>query len=314
MSLASLTANYTDSEDEDTDPPPPIEPLTTKETPGSESVSNKSTPTRKISKLVSYNDEDEDLDDEENGKMGMEGSVDEEKEGEGDEEDVCNPLEEDNVAPVPMDLESPQNDEEDKIEEEKNGGEQNSSGITVEAWTDGVQLPPEPLGECDPSLQEKITKLMMRKTQSGYDINSIIQQKKNFRNPSIYEKLIEYCEIDEHGTNLPKDLYDGHLFGKESYYEELAKVQKIEIERRDKIAKHKKETAEAIFKRQQREATEAAVAAAANVVKRKTKWNQVPTTTALPQIVRPAPILVSASATATQTAKTIPAFGALHKQ
>ena len=36
---------------------------------------------------------------------------------------------------------------------------------------------------------------------------------------------LQFCEIDEHGTNLPKELYDGHLFGPESYYDELAKVQ-----------------------------------------------------------------------------------------
>ena len=27
------------------------------------------------------------------------------------------------------------------------------------------------------------------------------------------------------GTNFPKDLYDGHLFGEESYYDVLAKAQ-----------------------------------------------------------------------------------------
>ena len=61
------------------------------------------------------------------------------------------------------------------------------------------------------------------KLNSGYFNNELFQNRKNFRNPSIYEKLIEYCDIDEHGTNFPKELYDGHLFGKESYYDELAK-------------------------------------------------------------------------------------------
>ena len=37
------------------------------------------------------------------------------------------------------------------------------------------------------------------------------------------------------GTNFPPALYDGHLFGKESYYEELAKVQKAEMDRREKV-------------------------------------------------------------------------------
>ena len=101
-----------------------------------------------------------------------------------------------------------------------------------------------------------------------------MQCKKAFRNPSIYEKLIIHCNIDElgrflvdflvvtlvvtlvdvlvvtlvdslvdvpvvtppPGTNFPPALYDGHLFGKESYYEELAKVQKAEMDRREKVS------------------------------------------------------------------------------
>ena len=38
------------------------------------------------------------------------------------------------------------------------------------------------------------------------------------------------------GTNFPPHLYDGHLFGKESFYEELAKVQKTEMDKREKVA------------------------------------------------------------------------------
>ncbi len=38
------------------------------------------------------------------------------------------------------------------------------------------------------------------------------------------------------GTNFPPELYDGHLFGKESYYDELAKVQKAEMDRREKAS------------------------------------------------------------------------------
>ena len=38
------------------------------------------------------------------------------------------------------------------------------------------------------------------------------------------------------GTNFPPDLYDGHLFGKESYYEELEKQQKIEMDKLGKVS------------------------------------------------------------------------------
>ena len=37
------------------------------------------------------------------------------------------------------------------------------------------------------------------------------------------------------GTNFPPELYDGHLFGKESYYEELSKSQRAEMDKREKV-------------------------------------------------------------------------------
>ena len=36
---------------------------------------------------------------------------------------------------------------------------------------------------------------------------------------SIYEKLIEFCGIDEKGTNYPPELYDPSIWGKESFYD-----------------------------------------------------------------------------------------------
>ena len=38
---------------------------------------------------------------------------------------------------------------------------------------------------------------------------------------SIYEKLIEFCGIDEKGTNYPPELYDPSIWGKESFYDAL---------------------------------------------------------------------------------------------
>ena len=92
-------------------------------------------------------------------------------------------------------------------------------------WNGAVKLPPEPLGNCSEELQEKFNDLHRMKTEQGYDINRFIMSKKAFRNPSMFEKFILTWKIDELGTNLPPELYDGHLFGKESYYEELAKYE-----------------------------------------------------------------------------------------
>lgn len=38
---------------------------------------------------------------------------------------------------------------------------------------------------------------------------------------SIYEKLIQFCSIDELGTNYPKDMFDPHGWSEDSYYESL---------------------------------------------------------------------------------------------
>ena len=48
-------------------------------------------------------------------------------------------------------------------------------------------------------VQDKFENLCRKKVDYGYDYNKIIQQKKAFRNPSIYEKLILFCDIDEFG-------------------------------------------------------------------------------------------------------------------
>ncbi|NXA96303.1 S30BP protein, partial [Melanocharis versteri] len=103
---------------------------------------------------------------------------------------------------------------------------------------DEIKIPPEPPARCSNQLQDKIEKLYERKMKEGMDMNYIIQRKKEFRNPSIYEKLIQFCSIDEIGTNYPKDIFDPHSWSEDSYYEALAKAQKIEM---DKVKKAKKE-------------------------------------------------------------------------
>ena len=52
-------------------------------------------------------------------------------------------------------------------------------------------------------LQTKIVQVIERMEKYGYSINDDIERKKKFRNPSIYEKLIEAYGIDEYGSNFP---------------------------------------------------------------------------------------------------------------
>lgn len=77
----------------------------------------------------------------------------------------------------------------------------------------GFQLPPEPKGKCSQELQDKIANLFERMTNTNMDMNKIIQERKEFRNPSIYEKLIQYCDINELGTNYPPEIYDPLQWG-----------------------------------------------------------------------------------------------------
>jgi len=284
MALASLTANYTDSEGEEekrSDSEEDAFKLSERlkrenlreSTPGGSSVgsqdsgvghrfasdSNRSTPVKKT-KLVSYHDETV--------------LSDEERE------------------PVPMDLES----DEDKEEEGKEEGEpetEERNHIMEELWSEGVKLPPEPVAPCSKELQEKIEKLWEKK-QMGMDMNSVIQNKKAFRNPSIYAKLIQFCDIDELGTNFPPELYDGHLFGRESQYDELGKAQKAEMDRREKAHEARKKSGEALAQHH----------------KKNSKWDQ-----AAPQgALRQPGLAVNPLLGHSGPGKVIPAFGSLKKK
>lgn len=98
-------------------------------------------------------------------------------------------------------------------------------------------LPSEPKAKPMLELTEKIKQLYEKMESSNMDMNRLIQQRKDFRNPSIYEKLIQFCDINEFGTNYPPHIYDPLQWGPESYYEELARVQKNEMLKRQKEKK-----------------------------------------------------------------------------
>ena len=287
--LASLTANYTDSEEEDDAKEETAEAKdSTAPSSNADEASNlsaksasrpgsaTSTPPVKKMRLVSYGGGEED-DEVDVTKSDAEDGEKEESEKSEREDDV-----------VSMDLDSENNGEDD---EEAKGAAASSlrhstSTVEVEAWTGGVQLPPEPPGVCQPELQAQINRLYKKRVETGYDMNAYIQNNKAFRNPSIYEKLIAFCEIDEHGTNLPKELYDGYLFGPESSYDVLAKAQAADMEKREKKAAAAKGAAKPALVKDG-----AAKKAGDEEGKRKSKWDQM----------------------APDGAKTISAFGPLKK-
>ncbi|XP_068613377.1 SAP30-binding protein-like isoform X2 [Brachionichthys hirsutus] len=182
---------------------------------------------------------------------------------------------------------------------------------------DEIRIPPEPPGRCSSQLQDKIHKLYERKLHGDFDTNSHIQKKKEFRNPSIYEKLIQYCGIDQLGTNYPKDMFDPHGWSEDSYYEALAKAQKVEM---DKLEKAKKERTKIEFVTGTKKGAIAASTAASttsssssstatDAQKRKSKWDSaIPVTLAQPSIITTTatlPAVVSVTTTASGTKTTV---------
>uniref|UniRef100_A0A1B6DMQ4 SAP30-binding protein n=1 Tax=Clastoptera arizonana TaxID=38151 RepID=A0A1B6DMQ4_9HEMI len=181
---------------------------------------------------------------------------------------------------------------------------------------DDIQLPPEPSGRCSNELQDKISRYYDKMVTSGLDMNYIIQQRKDFRNPSIYEKLIQFCSIKEFGTNYSPEIYDPLRWGKESYYEELAKVQKTEMDRREKERKEKTKV-EFVVGTAKRSTGGSNPGSETDDKKRKTKWDQVGAAATQLGIVKP-PGLAQQSALTTSATGTkgivLSAFGSLPKK
>lgn len=98
-----------------------------------------------------------------------------------------------------------------------------------------VQLPPEPPTKCSDELQARIADFC-DKNRRGLDLLGSIQRKKTFRNPSIYEKLLVHCDIDELGSNFPSEMFDPHAFRKEDYYDEVARRQTEAMHKLEKVS------------------------------------------------------------------------------
>lgn len=191
--LASLTATYTDSENEDehdsdsdssksgvsSDSEYPTSTTTSPKRKPYKSPTRISAPSSKSTRrLVSYNDDNVISDDE-------------------------------NVSPN-METVNMEISEEDETSQEKTDKNQAKKDQFAEY---GFNLPAEPKGKCPQDVQDKITNTY-DKMKGGMDMNKMIQERKEFRNPSIYEKLIQYCDIDELGTNYPPEIFDPLQWGK----------------------------------------------------------------------------------------------------
>jgi len=193
----------------------------------------------------------------------------------------------------------------------------------------GVTIPPEPSGQCPVELQDKIARLYRKMESGGLDMNMLIQQRKEFRNPSIYEKLIQFCSINELGTNYPPDRFDPFKWSKDSYYEELALVQKAEMDKLEKARKEKKIEIEIVSGTAKRPNSSSSNSAE-NAKKRKSKWDQVATggaaaaaavaaaaaaaVTAKPTVLLTQPTLTTLTSSGTSAKPILSAFGSLPKK
>lgn len=88
----------------------------------------------------------------------------------------------------------------------------------------GPALPPEPEMPVDPELQAKMEKWTQLRN-SGTSFNRALMNNAAFRNPGIMGKLIEFLDLDEYGSNYPKEEHDPRGFQPDSYLEELLKAQ-----------------------------------------------------------------------------------------
>lgn len=164
---------------------------------------------------------------------------------------------------------------------------------------DEIEIPPPPAGKCPAKLQDKISGLFEKMRREGLDMNAKIQRRKDFRNPSIYEKLIEFMGIDEKGSNYPPEVYDPHAWGKESFYDALDKAQKLDMEKREKERKDRTKIEFVTGTKRPPSATDAMI----DDKKRKSKWDNQPTSNVtgsrggLPGVINPSVVTGSASGT-----------------
>ncbi|CAG2235201.1 SAP30-binding protein [Mytilus edulis] len=188
---------------------------------------------------------------------------------------------------------------------------------------DEIEIPPAPPGKCRLNynqfkrisvlLQDKISGLF-EKMRKGLDMNDKIQRRKDFRNPSIYEKLIEFIGIDEKGSNYPAEVFDPHAWGKESFYDQLDKAQKVEMEKREKERKDRTKVEFVTGTKRPQSSTDVT---SGDDKKRKTKWDNQPTSNVtgsrggLPGVINPN--VVSGSASGTKST-VIPATGNITKK
>ncbi|KAL1244470.1 SAP30-binding protein [Trichinella spiralis] len=105
------------------------------------------------------------------------------------------------------------------------------------SWKIDDMLPPLTQKKCPSALKETFEELFRQKEEENFDFNSTVQKRTDFRNPSIYEKLVDHFGLDEKGSNFPLEFFDPHGFNKKDFYDQISAAQKLLM---DNLEKEKK--------------------------------------------------------------------------
>lgn len=187
--------------------------------------------------------------------------------------DVSNPANEDEDFEENVDDDA-DNDVEDVRTPESSGNEsdQNDWPFKIQPRQAARLMPSPPRGKCSNSLQRKIEQLLDKKHRNGLDLNHSVQSRKDFRNPSIYDKLVSYLDLDELGSNFTS--FNPAGWGPESYYEKLATLQKEHYEKKQKESANR--TQVEFVKGTKRPPTSSSASSADEPRKKRSKWDTGP--------------------------------------
>ncbi|CEO96632.1 hypothetical protein PBRA_005241 [Plasmodiophora brassicae] len=88
-------------------------------------------------------------------------------------------------------------------------------------------LPPSPIGEADPDVQENIRQCIEHQRR-GHNFNASLRAHELFINPYILETVAKVegilYGIYEHGTNMPTTMHDPKRFADDEYFDKLAET------------------------------------------------------------------------------------------
>eukprot|EP01036_Dinobryon_divergens_P024415 gene24414-32863_t len=70
-------------------------------------------------------------------------------------------------------------------------------------------------------LIDTINSQLEAKRKQGFDLTEKIRSNKDFHNPYILKKVVEFFAIDEIGSNYPKEVFDPHSYAEEDFEESI---------------------------------------------------------------------------------------------